>query len=237
MQIAAARLFKEAVTVVSAGRTDAGVHASAAVVSFLAPATFPMDRLPIAMNAVLPRAISVLRADEVADDFSARFAARERRYVYLVDRDSVRCALRGRFAAHEPRRMNVAHMRAGAALLLGRHDFRSFCGTPPSHGGTVRTLRAVTIDELGAYLRFEVRADGFLHRMVRAIVGTLIEVGIGRRDYKDIPAIVSACDRKRAGMIAPACGLFLAGVSYDDFDSFREPAPIAVDMRRMEHLS
>lgn len=115
-------------------------------------------------------------------------------------------------------------MREAATALAGRHDFRSFCGTLPESGNTVRTIRHLTIEERGAFLRIEICADGFLHRMVRTIVGTLVECGNRRRDPQSMPAVLAARSREAAGLTAPAHGLYLAGVRYDDgYNSYLEP--------------
>ena len=115
-------------------------------------------------------------------------------------------------------------MRVAAQYLLGEHDFRSFCGVLPESGGTVRILKSLEINERAPYVRFDISADGFLHRMVRTIVGTLVECGRGRRDPHSMPAVLGAVRREAAGVTAPARGLYLAGVKYaDGYDSFREP--------------
>ena len=110
-------------------------------------------------------------------------------------------------------------MRAGAEPLLGRHDFVSFCGVEPDFGGTVRTLNALEIERDGALVRLHFRGQGFLHRMVRIITGTLLEIGSGRRDAAEMPGILAACDRRSAGLTAPPQGLFLVEVRYPDFNS------------------
>ena len=217
------RIFKEATAVVCAGRTDAGVHASGQVVHFRAPVSFPIERLAIAANSLLPSAVTLHQPHEVAESFSARFDAHSRHYVYLLLNRSERCALRARFTGHDYHALDLELMNAAARDLCGTHDFRSFCGQLPERGGTVRTVFDVTIAREGELVRFDVRGNGFLHRMVRVIVGTLIEIGNGRRAVDDIPRILAARDRRCAGLTAEASGLYLAGVRYADFDSFMPP--------------
>lgn len=218
------RLFDAPVKVTSAGRTDTGVHASGQVVSFRTGANFPFDRLALAANSALPPDLSVRESAIVSEDFSARFSALERTYVYAVLNRRERSPLSARYAHHVWSPLNVESMQIAAAHLIGEHDFRSFCGVLPESGPTLRTLRAVDIRRRGELIRIELRADGFLHRMARNIVGTLIECGIGQRDPNTMTEVLRACDRPAAGMTAPACGLYLAGVRYaDGFDSFREP--------------
>jgi tRNA pseudouridine38-40 synthase len=217
-------LFEEPVKITGAGRTDTGVHASGQVISFITARSFPFERLAIALNSTLPSDISVRDVAIVSDGFSARFSARERTYVYAIFNRKDRSALLAHRAFHIYRRaLDLAAMRAAAAQLTGERDFRSFCGVLPESGVTIRNVRSFAIDVRDALVRIEIRADGFLHRMVRTIVGTLVECGLQRRDPASIPEILAALDRRAAGLTAPAHGLYLAGVRYDDYDSYREP--------------
>jgi tRNA pseudouridine38-40 synthase len=218
------QLFEEPVKITGAGRTDTGVHASGQVISFITARSFPFERLAIALNSTLPSDISVRDVAIVPADFSARFSARERAYVYAIFNRKDRSALLAHRAFHVYRRpLDLAAMRAAAAWLTGERDFRSFCGVLPESGVTIRNVRSFAIDARDELVRIEIRADGFLHRMVRTIVGTLVECGLGRRDPASMPAILAALDRRAAGLTAPAHGLYLAGVRYDDYDSYREP--------------
>jgi tRNA pseudouridine38-40 synthase len=202
-----------------AGRTDAGVHAAGQVVSFVAHDAFPIDKLSIALNTSLPPDLSARDAARVAPAFSARNSALERRYVYAVLNRRDPSAVLRRFAHHEYRKLDVDAMRAGAAHLIGEHDFVTFCGVLPDRGGTVRTVEAIDITHDGELVRLEVRGAGFLHRMVRIITGTLLDVGAGRSTPNDVAEMLAARDRRRAGTTAPPHGLVLAGVTYRDFCS------------------
>ncbi len=160
----------------------------------------------------------------VQDGFSARFSARERTYVYAILNQGNRSALLAHRAYHVYRhKLDLDAMGDAAAPLIGEHDYRSFCGVLPENGVTVRSVRSLTIATQGDLVRVAISADGFVHRMVRTIVGTLIECGLGRRDPATMRAILAARDRRAAGLTAPAHGLYLAGVRYDDFDSYKEP--------------
>jgi tRNA pseudouridine38-40 synthase len=225
LEAALLRLLGEAVKVAAAGRTDTGVHASGQVVSLRTSRSFPFERLALALNAALPQDIAVREAAVVADSFSARFSARERRYVYAILNRPQRSALFAQRAYHVYRPLDVEAMRTAAAPLLGTHDFRSFCATLPESGVTVRTVTELRIEPRGEFLCVHISADGFLHRMVRTIVGTLIECGTGRREPASMAAILQSRDRTTAGLTAPAQGLYLAGVRYDDYDSYRQPLP------------
>jgi tRNA pseudouridine38-40 synthase len=217
-------LLRHDVKITAAGRTDAGVHASGQVVSLKTGTAFPFERLAIAMNSALPNDVAIRDVTVVEENFSARFSAVERTYVYAIYNHPDPSPLLARYAYHVWRSMDMDRFREGAAHLLGEHDFRSFCGMLPESGPTIRTVKKLIAERDGDMIRVEIRADGFLHRMVRTIVGTLVECAIGRRDPSTIPQTLRARDRASAGLTAPPQGLYLAGVRYrDGFDSYREP--------------
>lgn len=206
--------------VTGAGRTDAGVHATGQVVSFSSERAFPAERLAIALNSVLPADLSVREAAHCVAQFSARFSARARTYEYVLQNRPMRSAVSARYAYHVYRPLDRGLLERAAGDLVGEHDFASFCGVAPESGGTVRTVRSVEIDGARDFLRIRIVGDGFLHRMVRNCVGTLVEIAAGEREPGSIPRILAARDRRAAGRTAPACGLFLCGVQYEGFDSY-----------------
>ncbi len=223
LEAALAQLFGESTRVTGAGRTDRGVHATGQVVSFSTQKAFPFERLTVALNAVLPPDCSVRESALVEGDFSARFSARERTYTYVILNQPQRSALLARYVYRVTRSLDIAAMRAAAGHLVGEHDFRSFVRVLPETA-TIRHVGRLEVDRRDELVRIAITADSFLHRMVRAIVGTLIECGTGRRDPSAIPAILAARDRSVAGETAPAKGLYLAGVRYaDGYDSLAEP--------------
>jgi tRNA pseudouridine38-40 synthase len=212
-------LFTETVKISAAGRTDAGVHASGQVISFRSERDFPIERLALALNGNLPHDVSVRQAQLVPDGFSARFDAERRTYEYRIINRPMPSALDRRFAHHVHRPLDVELARSAVAALLGEHDFVAFCGVLPERGGTVRQIHSVDIDRSGDRIVVRISGGGFLHRMVRITVGTLIEIATARRPPDDIPAVLASKDRKRAGYTAPAAGLALVGVRYGPFDS------------------
>lgn len=213
------RLFDEPVKIAAAGRTDAGVHAVGQVISFSTQRDFPFERLALAANSLLPLDVSVREAVRVPAGFSARFHARERRYTYLIVNRAQPLATLRRFSHHEHRALDIVRLRQAARDLVGTHDFVSFCGVLPNDGNTVRTIRAVEIEDEPPLLRLHFAAQGFLHRMVRVMTGTLLEIAVGRREVDAVPALLAARDRTAAGPTVPPQGLFLVGVGYADFDS------------------
>jgi len=225
LEAALAQLFGEGVKVTGAGRTDAGVHASGQVVSLATAANFPFEKLTLALNAMLPPDLSVREAAIVEPEFSARFSARERTYVYAILNRPQPSALLARHAWHVSRPLDLDAMLAAAAALVGEHDFRAFSSALPEQS-SVRTVRRLEIERHDELLRIEIAADGFLHHMVRTIVGTLAECGRGRRPPAAIAAALEARERAAAGATAPASGLCLAGVRYaGGYDSYAEPPP------------
>jgi tRNA pseudouridine38-40 synthase len=218
-------LFAEPIAISAAGRTDAGVHASGQVVSFRSTRTFPIERLALALNANLPPDVTARAAAIVGDGFSARFDATARTYEYRILNRAEPSALARRYAHHVYRPLDLDLMRAAARDLIGQHDFIAFCGVLPAHGGTVRTIHSVDITRAGDDVIVRITGLGFLHRMVRIAVGTLIEIATARRAAGDIPAILASRDRRRAGYTAPAAGLTLVGVRYPGFDSEGSPQP------------
>jgi tRNA pseudouridine38-40 synthase len=217
-------LLRHDVKITAAGRTDAGVHATGQVVSLKTGTAFPFERLPIALNGALPKDVAIRDVSLVPENFSARFSAVERTYVYVIYNRAEPSPLRAHYAFHVWAPMSLERFVEAAAHFIGEHDFRSFCGMLPESGPTIRTVRLLDAKRFGDTIRVEIRADGFLHRMVRTIVGTLVECATGRRDPASIPQTLLARDRSAAGLTAPPQGLYLAGVRYrDGFDSFKEP--------------
>jgi tRNA pseudouridine38-40 synthase len=215
-------LFAEPVKVTAAGRTDTGVHACGQVISFRSERIFPIDRLARAFNAnVAGSGVSARDAAIVGDGFSARHDARTRTYEYLILNRPTPSATLARYAHHVWRPLDAQRFARAARDLVGEHDFLAFCGVLPENGGTVRTVHSVEFARSGELVRVRVVGASFLHRMVRICVGTLVEIATGQREVDDIPRILQSRDRRQAGYTAPACGLHLAGVRYDDFDSYR----------------
>jgi tRNA pseudouridine38-40 synthase len=221
LEAALSRIFHGPVKVSAAGRTDAGVHATGQVVTFRSERAFPIERLALAVNGNTPPDVIVRAAGIVADTFSPRFDARERSYDYLVLNRPFPSAVWRARAWHVARPIDDALFRAAAAPLLGRHDFVAYCGELPARGGTVRTVHAIDLTRRDDVLRVTVRGDGFLHRMVRVMVGTLVASSTGYRDVAFAARALASRDRTQAGPTAPAHGLYFAGVRYDDLDTYR----------------
>jgi tRNA pseudouridine38-40 synthase len=201
-------------TVYGAGRTDAGAHAEGQVASFHSDGRIAPRRLVAALNARLPDDVTVLSAQEVPDDFHARYSARWRRYRYrYLDRPSRPALERGRcWHVREP--LDVDAMAEAARALEGRHDWTSFCSASEPAGDRVREMRSARVARKGAFVELELVAEGFLRGLVRSIAGALAEVGRGERPAEWVGKVLRARDRRQAARTAPAGGLTLMEVIY-----------------------
>ncbi|HKN85433.1 MAG TPA: tRNA pseudouridine(38-40) synthase TruA [Nitrospiraceae bacterium] len=202
------------ISVIGAGRTDSGVHALGQVASFRSALTMAADQWTRALNALLPADISVRSTEQVADDFNARRWARAKLYEYRILNRRPRSALERQRAWHIWGKLYVEHMREGAAFLTGQHDFSSFEGPQAGTEKKVCNLHRLDISQAGDILTIHLEADRFLKQMVRAIVGTLMEVGLGKRVPHAMKDILEAHDRRAAGYTAPPHGLYLVRVDY-----------------------
>lgn len=202
------------VRIAAAGRTDAGVHAEKQVINFRAPTSIPVDRLPYALNRLLPPDIVVQGAGEAEAGFHARFSARSKVYRYTIWRAPFPSPFLRRYAWHRPGDLDVGGMMRAAAHLVGRRDFSALAGAGRPVRDAVRTVLRCEVAPAPSRLLIRVEADGFLYKMVRNIVGTLVEVGRGRWEAERIPLILASRDRRQAGPTAPACGLCLEDVRY-----------------------
>jgi tRNA pseudouridine38-40 synthase len=220
------RVTGERVLPQGSGRTDAGVHARGQVASFFLDAAIPADNFLRALNRRLPEAIRILLAEPAAAEFHARHAARGKRYEYRIHRAEICPPWAARFAWALPWPLDVERMNHAAAGVLGTHDFTSFAASDPDlatrrdedgnddPAGTVRTIFDSGWSEEGERLVYRVRGNGFLHHMVRNLVGTFVDVGRGHMEPEAIDRILKARSRAEAGPTAPARGLFLDSVEY-----------------------
>ena len=215
---ALAKLFPSHPSLHSSSRTDTGVHAVGMIAHFeVPPAEFRMtpSKLALALNAWLPPDIRIFTAARASKDFHARFDATRKQYRYFVWNHPTMNPLLHHTAWHVTRPLDVAAMRLAAPLFVGQHDFRSFAAASGYERTTsVRTLTRCDLKRSGSLLTFTIEADGFLYRMCRGIVGTLVQVGLGKFAPEQIRQILSTKDRRMAGMSAPAHGLVLWKVFY-----------------------
>jgi tRNA pseudouridine38-40 synthase len=216
LEEAFARLCGQPVVVHGSGRTDAGVHAFRQCAHVRIDRSMEPGRLQRALNGNLPETVRVVAVRRVGPTFHARFSARGKRYVYRCLTTPV-LPVFGRGRYHWIRRpVDLARMREAARHLVGEHDFAAFATNPgyPRKRGTVRRVDHVRVVRRPHGLDIVVQGSGFLYNMVRAIAGTLLEVGVGKREPHEVAEILGSCDRRRAGENAPADGLYLLRVLY-----------------------
>lgn len=207
------RLLGEKIEVVGSGRTDAGTHARLQVVNFHCLSTMSCDEILSGLRMYLPRDIGVYSCRNVSERFHARLNAKEKTYCYRLWNSEKPCVFDRHFVYQDPRALDIDQMRVAAGLFLGTHDFSAFCGNPKMKKSTVRAIRSCVIERTCDEIIFTVTGNGFLHHMVRIMVGTLLEVGRGERAPESIPSLFGK-ERSCAGQMVPSCGLCLMEVTY-----------------------
>lgn len=201
--------------VIGSGRTDAGVHALNQVGSFKCSTKLPVNKIFMGLNSVLPPDIAVKKLEEMPDDFNALRDVKSKIYIYKICNQRLRPVLGRNYSWHVRYPLDIGRMEKAAEYLYGTHDFSCFCATGSDVKNRVRTIIAVEIktgDE--GLIEIKVESHGFLKYMVRNIIGTLVEVGRGKREPEEMKIIIESKNRNIAGVTAPACGLFLKEVKY-----------------------
>jgi len=217
------KIYKKPVKFYAASRTDSGVHALGNVVSFKVKTAMPAGKIPVALNSVLPEDIRVIKAEAKAARFNARFSAKSKEYEYLIFNGQVMPPHLRTITWQVKSKLNLASMKKAAKYLVGRHDFSSFCASGGDDRNFVRIIHSLVVRHSSLVIwtghkcrvmRLRVKGNGFLYKMVRNIVGTLVEVGLSRLKVNDVRKIIKGRDRRLAGRTAPAQGLCLLKVNY-----------------------
>lgn len=213
------RITGEKVLPQGSGRTDAGVHALAQAANFQTESPIPAGNFVIALNDILPASIRVLDVSEVSEDFHARKSAKAKTYRYRIYRAGICPPFLARYVWHYPYALDSEAMREGAPLIEGEHDFSSFAAVDPERGKDEKASNCRKVFSSrwradGEELIYEIRGNGFLHHMVRNLVGTFLLVGKGTLTTRDVIKILEAKNRSAAGATAPASGLYLVSVEY-----------------------
>jgi tRNA pseudouridine38-40 synthase len=215
LETALQQLTGDKIRVNASGRTDTGVHAVGQVVNFRCNTPIAADVLVGAINAHLPDDIVVREAADMPESFDANRHAKRKLYRYVIHDGAVPDLFMRRYCCHMKRRLDAPAMARAAKVLLGTHDFHSFETAWPNRASSVRTITHLAVNRMGDWIWLDVEADGFLYNMVRAIAGTLMNVGRGYWPESQVAAILNAEDRTQAGPTAPAQGLFLMRVIYE----------------------
>ena len=213
LETALSRILGEPIEVTGSGRTDAGTHALRQVVNFHCNSTMPCGELLSQLRRYLPEDIGIYSCKDVSPRFHARLNAKTKTYCYRVWNSDKPCVFERKMVYIHERPLNIQAMQEAANLFLGNHDFSAFCANKHMKKSTERYIENFCIEKVGDEIRFTVTGNGFLHHMVRIMVGTLLEIGRGERDAKSIPQLFGA-PRADAGELIPACGLCLMEVTY-----------------------
>ena len=213
LETALSRILGEPIEISGSGRTDAGVHARGQVANFHCESDMPTAQILEELRRYLPEDIGIYSCKDCSPRFHARLNAKEKNYCYRIWNSENPCVFDRRYVAVMPEKLDVDAMKQAAEMLTGEHDFSAFCGNPKFKKTTVRYIRAIDIRRQGDEIQLSFTGNGFLHNMVRILVGTLIEVGRGERNPRSIPELFGG-KRSDAGFLAPAQGLCLMEVMY-----------------------
>ena len=213
LELTLSRILGEAITVSGSGRTDAGTHAIGQVVSFHCESSMSCEEIYASLRRYLPEDIGIYSCRNVSPRFHARLNAKTKTYRYRLWNCDLPCVFERKYVYVDTRKIDIKRMQQAASCFLGEHDFSAFCANKNMKKSTVRYIQSFEINNLGPEIVFTVTGNGFLHHMVRIMVGTLLEVGRGERSAEDIPALFGA-DRALAGELVPSCGLCLMEVTY-----------------------
>ncbi len=201
--------------VTGCSRTDSGVHANMFCLHFDSDTSIPVERIPFALNIKLPDDISAVDCVTVPDDFHARYSSKGKTYIYKIYNSQLPDPFKFKYYLQVARRIDVDLLNEACKAFIGTHDFKGFCSAGSSVVDTVRTVGDCHAERHGDDVIISITANGFLYNMVRIIVGTLLEVDLGKIRLEDLPEIIDSCDRDRAGPTARAHGLYLDKVHYD----------------------
>jgi len=213
IETALSRILGEPIEISGSGRTDAGVHAKGQVANFHCESSMAAPEILAQLRRYLPEDIGIYSCKDCSERFHARLNAKEKTYQYRIWNSDQPCVFDRRFVTVLPEKLDIYAMQEAAAHFCGEHDFAAFCGNPKFKKSTVRFIRSLDVRRIGEEIRITVTGNGFLHNMVRIIVGTLIEVGRGERSIDSIPELFGG-KRAQAGFLVPPQGLCLLEVEY-----------------------
>lgn len=208
------KITGEKATVTGCGRTDAGVHAAAYVANFFTVSSIECEKLPFALNANLPDDIRVFGAEDMEENFHARYSAKRKTYAYKIVNRPFSDVFLSRYSWFYPAKLDIEKMKLAAEKIVGKHDFAAFMAAGSPVLSTVRTVFSLKVSEKNSVINIEICADGFLYNMVRIIVGTLVYAGCGKINPDDVSDIILSGDRVRAGVTAPPQGLMMKEVIF-----------------------
>ncbi len=208
----------EKVDLIASGRTDAGVHALGQVANFKIEKDIPIEKIPYALNSKLKKSIRIKEANEVDEKFHSRYTCKRKTYKYVINNSVQGTAIYRNLQYHFPEKLDDVKMNEAAKYLIGEHDFKSFKASGTSSKSSIRTIYNASVKREEEIVTIELTGNGFLYNMVRIIAGTLIDVGTGKINAKDVKEILDAKNRLKAGKTLPPNGLYLVNVEYEEKD-------------------
>jgi tRNA pseudouridine38-40 synthase len=208
------KLFQKKIKVILASRTDSGVHAVGQVANFDVSSDIPLSKIRLGLNFYLPEDIAVVEIEEISRTFHSQYDAKWKTYEYRVWNSTVRPVLEKKRVFFCCERLNVSRMRSAARLLTGKHDFRAFEAEGSRRKSAVRTIRKFIVQKKGKEIILTVESNGFLYKMVRSLVGTLLSVGSGKLELANLKEALASKNRKAIGPTVPSCGLILKSITY-----------------------
>jgi len=207
-------MLGENVEIIGSSRTDAGVHALCQIANFKTEQDLQPSEVKNYLNRYLPNDISVIDVSLVQENFHSRYNAAAKTYLYKIWNREYPEPFMRKYSLHVPEKLDFGKMKAAAGHFIGKHDFTAFTNARSKSKSMVRTIYSIDIEEDNGFIYIRIRGNGFLHNMVRRITGTLIEAGLGKLEIQSIPGIIASKDRKYAGFVADACGLYLENIEF-----------------------
>lgn len=208
------KLVGKNIEIIGSSRTDAGVHALAQVANFKISEDLTEIEIGDYLNRYLPRDISIREVSPVPVNFHARYNAKEKTYLYKIWNEKYTNPFMRKYSMHVEKQLNIARMKEACTYFVGRHDFTAFSNAKSKKKSMEREIYFIGIERDTGFIHIRIRGNGFLHNMVRKIVGTLIEVGLGKMDTEAIPRIIISKERNQVGYVADACGLYLERINF-----------------------
>jgi tRNA pseudouridine38-40 synthase len=202
------------IEIIGCSRTDAGVHAIAQIANFKISENLTESEIKDYLNKYLPQDLSIKEVKLVPDGFHARFNAKDKIYLYKIWNEEYTNPFMRKYSMHVNKKLNIARMKDASQYFIGEHDFTAFTNAKSKTKSMVREIYSIDIEENAGLIQIRVRGNGFLHNMVRRIVGTLREVGLGEEGAENIPRIMNSKERNQVGLIADACGLYLEKIEF-----------------------
>jgi tRNA pseudouridine38-40 synthase len=202
------------IEIIGCSRTDSGVHALAQIANFKLEKSISEEKIKNYLNQYLPTDISVKEVTSVPENFHARYHAKDKTYLYKIWNKEYPNPFMRKYSMHVNQKLNIAAMEAAGSYFIGAHDFTAYSNAKSKKKSMVREIYSIDLQEEDGFITIRVRGDGFLYNMVRWLIGSLIEVGLGNMDAKDIPGIIEAKERNQTGNLAEACGLYLEKITY-----------------------